>query len=220
VGFGNFSCVAIGNEHFSYLFILLPPIRGTNGRAACLIKQEENMTSQNFEDASSAAKKEHAQRNQTMRDASESSAKASDTVKNAGAKAKRAAADAASTMSDHVMDLLNEQLGVGAQSANRFASSMRVAADDLQHQNPMLAGLVRGFAHNVDAYADRLEGQTVEQLAKNASDLTRRQPALMFGLAALAGFFAYRTLKSASGVPVTSPPIQPAHYHRPGDTNG
>ena len=111
-------------------------------------------------------------------------------------------------MSDHVMGLLNDQLGVGAQSANRFAGSMRVAADDLEHENPMLAGLVRGFAHNVDHYADRLEDQTVEQLAKSASDLTRRQPALMFGLAALAGFFAFRTFKSASAqfCSVTSDP--------------
>jgi hypothetical protein len=119
-----------------------------------------------------------------------------------------------------MMGLLNDQLGVGAQSANRFASSMRVAADDLDHENPMLADLVRGFAHNVDRYADRLEDQTVEQLAKSASDLTRRQPALMFGLAALAGFFVFRTFKSASASSVASPPIQPTYYHPAGDNHG
>jgi hypothetical protein len=119
-----------------------------------------------------------------------------------------------------MMGLLNDQLGVGAQSANRFAGSMRVAADDLEHENPMLARLVRGFAHNVDHYADRLEDQTVEQLAKSASDLTRRQPAMMFGLAALAGFFAFRTFKSASASSVASPPIQPTYYHPAGDNHG
>ena len=118
------------------------------------------------------------------------------------------------------MGVLNDQLGVGAQSANRFAGSMRVAADDLERENPMLAGLVRGFAHNVDHYADRFEDQTVEQLVKSASDLTRRQPALVFGLAALAGFFAFRTFKSASDSSVSSPPIQPAHYHPAGDYHG
>ena len=119
-----------------------------------------------------------------------------------------------------MMGLLNDQLGVGAQSANRFASSMRVAAADLDHENPMLADLVRGFAHNVDHYADRLEDQTVEQLAKGASDLTRRQPALMFGLAALAGFFVFRTFKNASASSVASPPIQPMHSHPAGDNHG
>ena len=166
------------------------------------------MNNQNFEDAKSPASGERTKSN-TIRDAAgEAFSKASDTARDAGEKAKRAAADAASSMSDHVMGLLNDQLGVGAQSANRFASSMRVAADDLDHENPMLADLVRGFAHNVDHYADRLEDQTVEQLAKSASDLTRRQPALMFGLAALAGFFVFRTFKSASAksCSVTSDP--------------
>ena len=36
----------------------------------------------------------------------------------------------------------------------------------------------------------------------------------MFGLAALAGFFAFRTFKSASDRSVSSPPIQPAPYRR------
>jgi hypothetical protein len=179
------------------------------------------MTKQNFEDAGSPGWEDHTQRNKTMRDAAgEAFSKASDTARDAGEKAKRAAADAASSMSDHMMGLLNDQLGVGAQSANRFASSMRVAAADLDHENPMLADLVRGFAHNVDHYADRLEDQTVEQLAKSASDLTRRQPALMFGLAALAGFFVFRTFKSVSASSVASPPIQPMHSHPAGDNHG
>jgi len=179
------------------------------------------MTNQNFEDAGSPGWEDHTQRNKTMRDAAgETFSKASDTARDAGEKAKRAVADAASNMSDHVMGLLNDQLGVGAQSANSFASSMRVAADDLEHENPMLAGLVRGFAHNVDRYAHRLEDQTVEQLAKSASDLTRRQPALMFGLGALAGFFVFRAFKSASASSVASPPIQPTHYHPAGENHG
>jgi hypothetical protein len=179
------------------------------------------MSNQNFEDAGPPAWEEHTQRNRTMRDAAgDTFSKASDTARDAGEKAKRAAADAASTMSNHVMGLLNDQLGASAQSANRFASSMRVAANDLQKENPMLAGLVKGFADNVERYADRLEDQSVEHLAKSASDLTRRQPALMFGLAALAGFFAFRTFKSAGASSVASPPIQPTHYHSAGDNHG
>jgi hypothetical protein len=116
------------------------------------------------------------------------------------------------------MGLLNDQIGLGAQSANRFASSMRLAANDLKQENPMLAGLLRGFAHNVDRYADRLEHQTVEQLAKSASDFTRQQPALMFGLAALAGFFAFRTFKNARSV--SSPPIQPTQYNHASEGHG
>ena len=155
------------------------------------------MTNQSFEDASSPDFSEHEARNKKFRDTTgEAFSKASDTARDAAEKAKRAASDAASSVSDHVMGLLNDQIVVGAQSANHFAGSMRIAADDLERESPMLAGLVRGFAHNVDHYADRFEDQTVEQLVKSASDLTRRQPALVFGLAALAGFFAYRTFKN------------------------
>ena len=81
------------------------------------------MNNQNFEDAKSPASGERISK---IRDAAgEAFSKASDTARDAGEKAKRAAADAASSMSDHVMGLLNDQLGVGAESANRFAGSMR-----------------------------------------------------------------------------------------------
>ena len=72
------------------------------------------MNDQNFEDAKSPASGEHT-KSSKMRDAAgEAFSKASDTARDAGEKAKRAAADAASSMSDHVMGLLNDQLGVGA----------------------------------------------------------------------------------------------------------
>jgi hypothetical protein len=140
--------------------------------------------------------------------------KASDIAREAGARAKRAASETASTMTDSVMGLLNEQIGTGAVTAGRLADAMRVAADDLSRESPLLAGVVRTFAGNVDGYADRLENQTVEQLTKTASDYTRRQPALVFGLAAVAGFFAFRTFKNARSV--SSPPIQPADQHQSG----
>ncbi len=58
------------------------------------------MTNQNFEDAGSPGWEDQTQRNKTMRDAAgEAFSKASDTARDAGEKAKRAAADAASSMS-------------------------------------------------------------------------------------------------------------------------
>jgi ElaB/YqjD/DUF883 family membrane-anchored ribosome-binding protein len=168
-----------------------------------------------FEDAGSPAWEEHTQRNKNMREAANETF--SKTARDAGEKAKSVAAEAASTMSEHVMGLLNDQLGVGAHSAINFAGSMRVAADELEQENPMLAGLVRGFAQNVDQYADQLEDKTVEQLLQSASAFTRRQPALTFGLAALAGFFAFRMFKNTNASSVSSPSIQPTHSHPQGN---
>jgi hypothetical protein len=51
--------------------------------------------------------------------------------------------------------------------------------------------------------ADTVKG-TAEDLRDTAVDLTRRQPALVFGLASLAGFRAYRTVKNAQTVAPTS----------------
>lgn len=160
---------------------------------------------------------------QTERDTSSSSedsmgAKASDAARkafdqasgmarDAGAKARQAASDTASTVTSQVKDLLDQQIGSGAAAAGQFANSIRTAADDLDPQSPMLAGFVRTFANRVDYYAEDLQHQTVEQLTKTAADFTRKQPALVFGLAALAGFLMFRTFKNTG--PMDSPSIQP-----------
>ena len=59
----------------------------------------------------------------------------------------------------------------------------------------MVADFVRSFTNTVDGYAEGLQEQTFDQLARTASDFTRREPALVFGLAAVAGFFVFRTMK-------------------------
>ena len=159
---------------------------------------------------------QHNARNKDFRDtAKEALHKVADKARDAGEQARRATASATSTVSDQVIDMLNEQLGSGAQSAGRFAASMKLAANDLARVSPVLAGLVSGLAENVASYADRLEGQTVKQLTESASDFTRRQPALTMGLAAIAGFFAFRTYKNAGSV--LSPSIQPREPYTGGD---
>ena len=92
--------------------------------------------------------------------------------------------------------LLDTQLGSGADVIGQLGSSAKRAAEDLEQNAPQLAGLVRGVADRIEGYADDLRDQTVDDVLRSASNFTRRQPALVFGLAALAGFFALRTLKS------------------------
>ena len=164
------------------------------------------MSQQDFQ--RNTASREGGGKAQNMKEtANEAFTKASDIARDAGAKAKQAASDTASSMTNHVKDLLDRQIGNGADVANHFANSARLAADDLDTQSPMLAGLVRNFADKVETYAEDLQDQTVDHLLRTASDFTRRQPALVFGLAAVAGFFLFRTMKSAQAT--ASPPIQP-----------
>jgi hypothetical protein len=112
--------------------------------------------------------------------------------------AKRAAAEAASTITGHVKDLLDTQLASGADIVGQFGNSAQRAAEDLEKNAPQLAGLVRGIANRIEDYADNLREQSVDELIQSSSNFARRQPALVFGLAALAGFFALRTVKSTA----------------------
>jgi len=151
--------------------------------------------------------------------ASEAFAKVSDVARDAGSKAKEVASETAFTVTEQVKELLDRQIGNGASVAGHFASSAKLAADDLDRNSPLLAGMVRSVASKVEGYADEFQDQTVDHLTRTASDFTRKQPALVFGLAALAGFFIFRTMKSAPGT-TASPSIQPIHTEESGQTYG
>lgn len=144
--------------------------------------------------------------------------RAAETARDAANKARSTATDAKAQISDQVKELLNRQVGSGAELAGEFANSMRVAADELDGSSPTLAGLVRGIGDKVDDYATGLQDKTVDELLETASDFTRRQPALVFGLAALAGFIVFRTVKSMPQRP--SPSIQPQDDDLSGEHHG
>ena len=69
-------------------------------------------------------------------------------------------------------------------------------ADSLDHSAPQLANFVRSAAERVEEFSEDMRGKSVDELMRTASDFTRRQPALVFGLASLAGFVLLRVLKS------------------------
>jgi hypothetical protein len=121
-----------------------------------------------------------------------------ETLERTSTTATMAAAEAASTIGGHVKELLDAQLVNGADIVGRLGSSTQRAAEDLEQSSPQLAGLVRGIADRMETYAEDLRDQSVDDFLLTASNFTRRQPALVFGLAALAGFLALRTIKSSS----------------------
>jgi hypothetical protein len=122
--------------------------------------------------------------------------KAADLGRRAADGAKEAASQAASSVKSEVRRMLDQQVDHGASYLGHAASSIRTAADDLSKNVPPLASLAGTVADKLDSYADSVKGKTAEDLWGDAVDFTRRQPALVFGLASLAGFLAYRTMKS------------------------
>jgi hypothetical protein len=130
--------------------------------------------------------------------AGEAISKVSDAAQQAGSQAKEAAASLASDASQKAKGFLNMQVSSGSDLAGHVARSVHCAADNLDSSAPQLAGLARSAAERVEQFSRDIRGQTVEDLVRTASELTRRQPALVFGLASLAGFLAFRVLKSSA----------------------
>jgi ElaB/YqjD/DUF883 family membrane-anchored ribosome-binding protein len=143
--------------------------------------------------------------------ATQTFAKASAVARDAGETARSAASDTISTVTDQVREILDKQVGSNAQAAVQFAGSMKTAAQDMEQHSPLMAALAKSVAQKVEGVASDLQNQTVNQMMNSAADFTRRQPALVFGLAALAGFMMFRTVKNASPDTITTaaPSIQP-----------
>jgi hypothetical protein len=133
--------------------------------------------------------------------AGEAVSKLADVAQEAGGQAKQAAASLASEANRKTKGFLNQKVTVGADFAGHIAESVKCAADNLDRNAPQLAGLVRDAADKVDGFSRDMREQTVEDLMRTASDFTRRQPAIVFGLASLAGFFLFRVLKSNPSAP-------------------
>jgi hypothetical protein len=130
--------------------------------------------------------------------AGEAVSKLADVAQQAGSQAKQAASSLASDANQRAKGFLNQQVSSSADLVGHVADSVRSAADNLDHSAPQLADVVRGAAERVEEFSKDMRGQSVEELVRTASDFTRRQPALVFGLASLAGFVLLRVLKSNS----------------------
>ena len=125
-------------------------------------------------------------------------ATSADAARQASGQAKQAASSFASDATKEGKGFLNMQVGAGADLVDHVAESARAAAESLDQNAPQLAGLVRNVAERAEDFSQDLREQTVGDLIKIASDFTRKQPALVFGLASLAGFLAFRLLKSST----------------------
>jgi hypothetical protein len=146
---------------------------------------------------SSSARSHTTPPSQDMRaKAGDTASKIADAAREAGGQAKQAASSLASDATKQAKGFLNMQVTAGADMVDHVVDSARIAAENLEREVPQLAGLVRSVADRAGDFSQDLRGQTVGDLIRTASDFTRKQPALVFGLASLAGFLAFRLLKS------------------------
>jgi hypothetical protein len=128
--------------------------------------------------------------------AGEAASKIADSAREVSGQAKQAASSLASDATKQAKGFLNMQVTAGADMVDHVVESAHCAAESLDQNAPQLAGLVRSAADRAEQFSQDLRHQTVEDLIRTTSDFTRKQPALVFGLASLAGFLAFRVLKS------------------------
>jgi ElaB/YqjD/DUF883 family membrane-anchored ribosome-binding protein len=124
--------------------------------------------------------------------------KINDVAQSAGQQAKATAMSLASEANEKAKGVLSQQITAGAEWVGFVADATKAAADSLDRNAPKLSGLVRETAQKVERFSRDVKDQSVEELYRSASDFTRRQPALVFGSAALFGFFLFRLLKTES----------------------
>jgi ElaB/YqjD/DUF883 family membrane-anchored ribosome-binding protein len=129
--------------------------------------------------------------------AGDAASKVAEAAREAGGQAKQAASSLASDASKQAKGFLNMQVTAGADMVDHVVESAHAAAERLDQNAPQLAGLVRNAADRAEEFSQDLRDRTVEDLIRTASDFTRKQPALVFGLASLVGFLAFRVLKSS-----------------------
>jgi hypothetical protein len=147
---------------------------------------------------SSSARSHTTPPSQDMRaKAGDAASKIADAAREASGQAKQAASSLASDATKQAKGFLNMQVTAGADMVNHVVESARVAAERLDQNAPQLAGLVRNAADRAEDFSQDLRDQSVGDLLRTASDFTRKQPALVFALASLAGFLAFRVLKSS-----------------------
>ncbi|MDQ2083604.1 hypothetical protein RA307_25750 [Xanthobacteraceae bacterium Astr-EGSB] len=135
--------------------------------------------------------------------------KAADLSGEAAERGRAAAAEGARMAKSQMKGVLDRQVGVAASVVGDVARSFHVAADDLERNAPFAGDLMHGLADRMSGYAEDLQAQNTDDLLRTASDFTRRQPAMVFGLAALAGFLMFRAIKHTPSS-VQAPSIQPS----------
>lgn len=129
--------------------------------------------------------------------ANEAMSKVADAAQQVGNQAKQQASSLAADAKEKTKGYFNQQVSSGADLASHMAESIKCAADNLDPKAPQIASLVRSAADRLNSFSDEVREQSVDDLLRAASDFTRRQPAVVFGLASLTGFFLFRALKAS-----------------------
>ena len=118
---------------------------------------------------------------------------AKDKASELGAAAKKLSGDA----TEKIEDAANERKSMGANYIGSIAQAVDRAAGEFDTAVPQAASYMRQASHQIQDFADSIDGRDVRELVGEVQDFARKQPTLFFGGAVILGFAALRFLKSA-----------------------
>ena len=110
-----------------------------------------------------------------------------------------AAKDAASGTADQLQGQAGEKQRSGADFVERFAGNIREAARAFENDAPFAARGINSAAEYVEDAAEKIRNGSFRDLADNATDFAKRQPAAFLGISVLAGFASVRFLRASGG---------------------
>ena len=125
--------------------------------------------------------------------------KLTDVAQQAGSQAKQSATSMAADATQGAKRFLDDSDRRGSRSRRarrRVPSAVRPTSSSRTRRNSP-AWCAAG-AEGVERFSREMREQSAQDLWRTASDFTRNQPAVVFGLASLAGFLLFRVLKANS----------------------
>lgn len=122
----------------------------------------------------------------------------------------------ASDAQSRIKGLMGERVGGGAELIGRLASSTRRAAEDLDPNAPQISGFLRDASARMEEFSRTVREKPIDELIDTASTYARRQPAVVFGAAAVIGFALWRLFKSGSTAVQTPVTTDCGHARRDG----
>jgi len=111
----------------------------------------------------------------------------------------------------------SEQKDAGARHVASVARAVERAADELEDASPELARHVHGAAQQVERLSDTLRQSNMRELLDDANDFARREPALFFGAAVIAGMALSRFLRSSAEHETAHETAQAGRSYQSGD---
>jgi hypothetical protein len=112
--------------------------------------------------------------------------------------AKDAVEEFAEPLKEKALEVANEKKDAGADQLQLLARAMQGASEAVASDVPHFAGYIKKWSGSVEKVSTDIRERDLDELGQTMTDFAKRNPALVFGGAILAGLALSRFLKSSS----------------------